>query len=120
MDVFKVLLFWWLSQCVTATDLKSQGSLKRDLVHQYGYANFVKHVNGYLNVTAAFSTSVKHPGDCGLKCAKYSKCLSFNFRTKPAVQGWYDCEVLNTDKYSDPTKFLNNQLGSVHYRISVS
>jgi len=118
--VFKIVCSGW---CITASVLKlveTKNTFKRDPIQKYGFANFVKHENSTLNVTAAFSKSVKRLGDCGLQCAKYSTGLSFNFRVHPTIQGWFICEVLDTDKYSDPTKFLTNVLGSVHYSISVS
>jgi len=95
-------------------------SLKRDLTKKYGYANFVKHENSYLSVKVAITKFVRQVGECGYVCATHPKGLSFNYAVKPNKHGLFACEVLETDKYNDTTKFLANKPDFLHYSIYVS
>lgn len=108
------------SNITTKTQTKKPGSLRRDLEHKYGYANFVKYENSYLNVTAALKGFVKQAGECGFVCANFSRGFSFNYAVKPNVHGLYACEILATDKYNDSANFLASKPGFVHYGIFVS
>lgn len=109
--------------CILAAKNSTKGkpaSLKRDKVHKYGYVNFVKHENSYLNVSALMSGFIRQPGECALVFADLPNAFSFNFAVNPDEYGRHACDILSTDKYNDSSKFLTNKTGFAHYSIKVS
>ncbi|KAL9973606.1 hypothetical protein ACROYT_G020083 [Oculina patagonica] len=70
------------------------------------YRNFYKLTDKYLVGSVTETRKVKDFGDCSLLCAQHGyapfSCLSFNFGKTSDDNGYYTCELSNSERYLQP------------------
>ena len=105
-----VLAFIIISFYQAASEVNIDGSkaLKRDAGEGVAYDNFATHKFRYLNGTPLLSASVKEPRECGKLCVDHSPCFSTNLAAFRGQDGKMICELLPSDKYNNPDKFIDN------------
>jgi len=91
----------------------------RDEANKWGYLNFMKYPNTYLNVSGVAKALVLNFNECALMCANSSTGVSFNFRVIPDSNGLHWCKVLSKDRFIAEEKVVSNT-NYVHYTVSVS
>lgn len=92
----------------------NQGSFG-DLV----YVNYVVDEFSYLNITSVSAYLIEDANDCGFACLENTSCFSYNLAASPDSNGKLLCELLPSDKYNNPDKFVSNKFFH-HFSISVS
>lgn len=75
---------------------------------------FAVHEFHYLNVLPVGVRMVYDDLDCTFKCLYHPTCISVNL----VAEGGLWCELLSSDKYSNPKEFKQNK-SSHHYQIIV-
>ena len=68
----------------------------------------------YLNVPRVGIISVRDDLECTMRCLQHPSCISVNLALE--IRLW--CELLSSDKYSNPKEFRQNE-SSYHYHIVV-
>ena len=68
----------------------------------------------YLNVPRVGIFSVHDDLECTMRCLQHPSCISVNLALE--IRLW--CELLSSDKYSNPKEFRQNE-SSYHYHIVV-
>ena len=68
----------------------------------------------YLNVPRVGIFSVHDDLECTMRCLQHPSCISVNLALE--IRLW--CELLSSDKYSNPKEFRQNE-SSHHYHIVV-
>ena len=63
----------------------------------------------YLNVPVVGSFTVDNTFDCTLKCLRNPCCFSVNLAAYRGANGKIWCELLSSEKYSNPEKYKRNQ-----------
>ena len=63
----------------------------------------------YLNVPVVGSFTVENTFDCTLKCLRNPCCFSVNLAAYRGANGKIWCELLSSEKYSNPEKYKRNQ-----------
>ena len=91
-------------------------ALKRDAGEGVAYANFAVHKFRYLNLVPLDSTSVKEPLECSFLCVNHSSCFSTNLAAFCDQEGKFKCELLQSDKYNNSNKFVEN---SAYHHLSI-
>ena len=84
-------------------------------------ANYIQDKFSYLNITPVQERLVEEYIDCALSCLDTLPCFSFNlaaFRI-PDKGDELLCELLPSDKYNSPDKFVVSQVFH-HFSIWVS
>ena len=63
----------------------------------------------YLNVPVVGSFTVDNAFDCTLKCLRNPCCFSVNLAAYRGANGKIWCELLSSEKHSNPEKYKRNQ-----------
>ena len=81
-------------------------------------AFFIRDEFHYLNVPRVRARIVNGIFDCTLKCLNNPSCLSLNLAASKRADGKLWCELLSSEKYSNPEEYKKN-VTSHHYSIKV-
>ena len=79
---------------------------------------FIKYEYHYLNVTKVGIFTVHNSLGCALKCLGNPFCLSVNLAASKGADGKFWCELLSSEKYSNPKLYEGNK-SSHHLTIMV-
>ena len=82
-------------------------------------AIFVKDDHHYLNVPRVGTYAVYDTLDCALRCLSNPSCFSINLAASKGADGKLWCELLSSEKNSNPGEYKRNQ-SSHHFSIKVS
>ena len=80
------------------------------------FAQFVGNPFTRLNASLLATLQVSSLGECTFECINHHDCFSVNFGNR--VHGAHTCELINTDKFSQPDRFAVSQ-EFYHYNIKV-
>ena len=80
---------------------------------------FVKNDHHYLNVPRVGTYAVYDTLDCTIECLSNPSCFSFNLAASKGADGKLWCELLSSEKYSNPGEYKRNE-SSHHFSIKVS
>ena len=72
----------------------------------------------YLNVPRVGTRIVHNIFDCTFKCLNNPSCLSLNLAASKRADGKLWCELLSSEKYSNPEEYKGNDT-SHHYSTKV-
>ncbi|XP_048577002.1 EGF-like repeat and discoidin I-like domain-containing protein 3 [Nematostella vectensis] len=106
-----------LSVLTTISYCQKPRPLQRKSQNDFSFSNFVKESFFYLNVEVVARSFENNPVLCWLKCLDVLSCFSVNVASSKDSESKFWCELLVTDKYNAPDKFLPNS-SSHHYSIS--
>ena len=81
------------------------------------FAHFVGNPFTKLYASVLATLQVSRIGECTLECINNHECFSVNFINQ-AEGGKHICELINTDRFTQPDKFGINQ-DFHHYNIKV-
>ena len=70
----------------------------------------------YLNAPRVGIFTVYDDFECTFKCLNHPLCISVNLASESEGKLW--CELLSSDKYSDPKEYKQNK-SSHHYHLEV-
>ncbi|EDO43032.1 predicted protein [Nematostella vectensis] len=112
-----ILYFAVLSVFTTISYCQKLRPLQRKPQNDFSFSNFVKQSFYYLNVKVLARSFENNPVLCWLKCLDVLSCFSVNVASSKDSESKFWCELLVTDKYNAPDKFLPNS-SSHHYSIS--
>ena len=70
----------------------------------------------YLNAPRVGIFTVYDHFECTFKCLNHPLCISVNLASESEGKLW--CELLSSDKYSDPKEYKQNK-SSHHYHLEV-
>ena len=79
---------------------------------------FIKYEYHYLNATKVGTFTVHNSLGCPLKCLGNPFCLSVNLAASKGADGKFWCELLSSEKYSNPKMYEGNK-SSHHLTIMV-
>ncbi|KAL9952301.1 hypothetical protein ACROYT_G039536 [Oculina patagonica] len=79
------------------------------------FANFAGNPFTRLTASVLVSLQVSSLGECTFECINNHECFSVNFGDQ-AEEGKHTCELINTDRFSQPDKFVISQ-DFHHYNI---
>ena len=79
---------------------------------------FMKEEYHYLNVSKVGTFTVYHSLDCTFECLGNPSCLSFNLAAYKGADGKLRCELLSSEKYSNPEEYKRNE-SFHHFSIKV-
>ncbi len=82
------------------------------------FAHFVGNPFTRLTASVLATLQVSSLGECTFECINNHECFSVNFGDQ-AEEGKHICELINTDRFSQPDKFVISQ-DFHHYNIKVS
>ncbi|CAH3047064.1 unnamed protein product [Porites lobata] len=80
---------------------------------------FVKDDHHYLNVPRVGTYAVYNTLDCALRCLSNPSCFSINLAASKGADGKLWCELLSSEKYSNPGEYKRNQ-SSHHFSIKTA
>ena len=80
---------------------------------------FVKDDHHYLNVPRVGTYAVYDTLDCTIECLSNPSCFSLNLAASKGADGKLWCELLSSEKYSNPGEYKRNE-SSHHFSIKVS
>ena len=80
---------------------------------------FIKEEYHYLNVSKVGTFTVYNSLDCTFECLGNPSCLSFNLAAYKGADEKVLCELLGSEKYSNPKQFKSNN-NSHHFSIKVT
>ena len=100
---FKVKLFSPQKNC-------SHPDLRQDV--------FIRENSHYLNVPRVGTYTVYDVFDCTFKCLSKPSCLSLNLAASKGADGKLWCELLSSEKYSNPKEYKANESWH-HFSIKV-
>ena len=83
------------------------GDLLRSGNREFMYGNFMAVFQKHLSTSVIASFLIKDKYLCPFKCIAKSECFSYNLAAYPD-NGWYICELLNTDMYRARTELKTN------------
>lgn len=81
------------------------------------FVHFVGNPFTKLNASVLTKLQVSSLGECTFECINSPECFSVNFGNQ-AKEGKYICELMNTDRFTQPGKFSISQ-DFHHYNIKV-
>lgn len=120
LEIFAVGLYANLVFQAMCGSYVDQAGLKRHAGKEgFAYASFAEHKFRYLNTTRLASILVNEPQECDFSCLLHSSCYSFNKAILPDIGQKILCELLQSDKYNESSKFLASREFH-HYSIEVS
>ena len=95
-------------------------STESNTLHHPGIrqAFFVTEEYHYLNVPRIGKFTVYDNFDCTFECLSHPSCLSLNLAASKGADGKLWCELLSSEKYSNPKKYQGNAT-SHHFAIKV-
>ncbi|XP_073248247.1 uncharacterized protein [Porites lutea] len=70
---------------------------------------FIKEEYHYLNVPKVGTFTVYDSLDCTFECLGNPSCLSFNLAAYKGADGKLRCELLSSEKYSNPEEYKRNE-----------
>ncbi|CAH3198852.1 unnamed protein product, partial [Porites evermanni] len=70
---------------------------------------FIKEEYHYLNVPQVGTFTVYDSLDCTFECLGNPSCLSFNLAAYKGADGKLRCELLSSEKYSNPEEYKRNE-----------
>ena len=79
---------------------------------------FIKEEYHYLNVPKVGTFTVYDSLDCTFECLGNPSCLSFNLAAYKGADGKLRCELLSSEKYSNPEEYKRNE-SFHHFSIKV-
>ena len=79
---------------------------------------FIKDEYHYLNVPKVGTFTVYDSLDCTFECLGNPSCLSFNLAAYKGADGKLRCELLSSEKYSNPEEYKRNE-SFHHFSIKV-
>ena len=79
---------------------------------------FMKEEYHYLNVSKVGTFTVYDSLDCTFECLGNPSCLSFNLAAYKGAAGKFLCELLPSEKYSNPEEYKRND-SSHHFSVKV-
>ena len=79
---------------------------------------FVKDDHYYLNVPRIGTYAVYDTLDCTIECLSNPSCFSLNLAASKGADGKLWCELLSSEKYSNPGEYKRNE-SSHHFSIKV-
>ena len=82
------------------------------------YGSFIPWFNRSLSATKIVSSLSEDKLDCGFTCMAVPKCVSFNIAANPDSDGFFLCELLDTDMFQRNEKPQLN--ASFHHFSPVS
>ena len=68
----------------------------------------IKEEYHYLNVSKVGTFTVYNSLDCTFECLGNPSCLSFNLAAYKGADGKFLCELLSSEKYSNPEEYKRN------------
>ena len=80
---------------------------------------FIKEEYHYLNVSKVGTFTVYNSLDCSLECLGNPSCLSINLAAYKGADEKVLCELLGSEKNSNPKQFKSNN-NSHHFSIKVT
>ena len=80
---------------------------------------FIKEEYHYLNVSKVGTFTVYNSLDCTFECLGNPSCLSINLAAYEGADEKVLCELLGSEKYSNPKQFKSNN-NSHHFSIKVT
>ena len=80
---------------------------------------FVKDDHHYLNIPRVGTYAVYDTLDCTIECLSNPSCFSLNLAASKGADGKLWCELLSSEKYSNPGEYKRNE-SSHHFSITVS
>ena len=83
------------------------GDLLRSGNREFMYGNFMAVFQKHLSTSVIASFLIKDKFHCPFECIAESECFSYNLAAYPD-NGWYICELLNTDMYRAKTELKTN------------
>ena len=81
----------------------------------FSYGNFTQDAERQLAVTKLKSFVLDGPVNCVFRCIGEPQCLSFNLAAHPDSNGFYQCDLLATDKYRATAKDFQANGAFHHY-----
>ena len=79
---------------------------------------FTKDEFHYLNVSRVGTHTVYDIFDCTFECLSNPSCLSLNMAASKGADGKLWCELLSSEKHSNPKEYKRNE-SSHHFSIKV-
>ena len=70
---------------------------------------YVKEEYHYLSVPKVATFTVYDNLDCAFKCLRNPSCLSINLAASKGADGKLWCELLSSEKYSNPKEYKSNK-----------
>ena len=80
-----------------------------------GYRSFIPSFNRSLSATKILISLSEDKLYCGFECLAEAKCVSFNIAGNPDSNGFFLCELLNTDILSWQLNASFHHFGSVSH-----
>ena len=117
--LFLVFTSHLVYQVVSEVYIDGSKALKRDAGDGVAYANFAAHKFRSLNLAPLVVALIKEPRECVKLCVDHSSCFSTNLAVFHDQNGRIMCELLPSDKYNNPNKFVDSAAFH-HLSIKVS
>ncbi|XP_074618115.1 contactin-associated protein-like 2 [Acropora palmata] len=92
-----------------------QSALFHHQFNIFSYGNFTQDAERQLAVTKLKSFALDGPVNCVFRCIGEPQCLSFNLAAHPDSNGFYQCDLLATDKYRAAAKDFQANGAFHHY-----
>lgn len=81
---------------------------------------FMKFEGYFLKAKVFRENKVHLDFECGMHCARYKQCLSYNFASKADQEGYHSCQLLKTNG-GESQKLLSDSTEFHHFkRIEVT
>ena len=94
------------------TDVRGKCLYRFDI---FSYGNFTQDAERQLAVTKLKSFVLDGPVNCVFRCIGEPQCLSFNLAAHPDSNGFYQCDLLASDKYRAAAKDFQANGAFHHY-----
>ena len=105
---FVFIFAFILVSTITQYGRSSQpGGLLRSANRELMYGNFMAVLQKHLSTSVIASFLINDKYHCPFKCIATSECFSYNLAAYPD-NGWYICELLDTDIYRAGTELKAN------------
>ena len=92
-----------------------QSALFHHQFNIFSYGNFTQDAERQLAVTKLKSFALDGPVNCVFRCIGEPQCLSFNLAAHPDSNGFYQCDLLASDKYRAAAKDFQANGAFHHY-----
>ena len=102
--IFAFILVSTITQYGRSSQL---GDLLRSGNREFIYGNFMAVIQKHLSTSVIASFLIEDKCLCPFKCMAKSECFSYNLAAYPD-NGWYICELLDTDMYRARTELKTN------------
>ena len=105
---FRMFIFYIDTGSPKVIDARGQG-VSRGVYSEIVFANFKAHKFSYLNVTSLSTEYVVSSRECWFACVKAPSYFSLNVAACLNFSGKVLCELLPSDKYKNPHKFVGSE-----------